>query len=265
MGILLGLAAMAAWAQTSVNVIDRQPDCNLQLNLVGSTSGVSGAFDNRTKGCKFWTVSYAGNGWTTLSVTFQSAADNLGTPGTFGPFAGTLINGSNPSTAIDRASAQFSGYYPWIELAYSGTSSAAYLNIIGRVYGWRETPPVNAILAGTAGNGNVGIFAGCPKSAPISLSATGNTQIVALSAGQITQICHISFSTVAPEDFQLTYGTGANCAGGGGPTVLSGLYKNALTVALDLFGTLIVPTGQALCLNQSVAQATGGLVTYVQY
>ena len=53
-----------------------------------------------------------------------------------------------------------------------------------------------------------------------------------------------------------------NCAAG--PTDLTGLYKGVNSMALDLFGALVAPAGQAVCLNQSVAQATGGVVVYVQ-
>ena len=76
-------------------------------------------------------------------------------------------------------------------------------------------------------------------------------------------MCHIDWATAAAESYFLGYGTGANCVTG--PTPLTGVWPNIVTVALDLFGSLIVPSGQALCLNQSAAQATGGLVTYSQH
>ena len=257
-GLILSLAsALPALAQSSVNVIDTQPDCNFYLNTTTAGASTSASFDNRQKGCKYWTVTYSVNGFGPVSVQLNSAPDNSGVPGAFVAFAGTVVAGLNPSTATTQGTAQFAGYYPWIQIAYALTGAGS---LTGRVYGWREPPPAGSTTATISGN--VPIVTICNLSAVFNLSGLGSTQIVALSGTKSTYICHISLATVAGEDIKLVYGTGVNCAAG--PTDLTGLYKGVNSMALDLFGALVAPAGQAVCLNQSVAQATGGVVVYVQ-
>jgi hypothetical protein len=110
---------------------------------------------------------------------------------------------------------------------------------------------------------NLTQFAGtpiCNHSAPISLSGSGNTQIVAASGTKVITVCHISLSTGTPENIQLTQGV---CAGS--PTALTGVYQGVLGIALDFqTQTLFTGAGNALCVNQQNAQTTGGLVTYGQ-
>jgi len=92
----------------------------------------------------------------------------------------------------------------------------------------------------------------------------GNTQNRSLGSGAShSGVATSTLATNPAESVYLTYGTGVNCAGG--VTSLTGVWPNILTVALDLAGSLIVPSGNALCVNQSVAQAAGGLVTYSQH
>ncbi len=102
----------------------------------------------------------------------------------------------------------------------------------------------------------------CTLSALINTSASGATQIVALSGSKVIRICHISFSTVATEDVKLVYGTGSNC--GTGTNDLTGLYKTVQSFDFEYaFGSpLKAPAAQAICFNQSVAQAAGVTVVY---
>jgi len=107
------------------------------------------------------------------------------------------------------------------------------------------------------------IIGSCTLSRTISLAGAGSTEIVPLVANKRIYICHVSLSTTASEDIKLVQGTGANCAGA--PSDLTGVYKSVLAIALDLFGMLKTGSGQALCVNQSAAQVTGGVVIYAQY
>lgn len=105
---------------------------------------------------------------------------------------------------------------------------------------------------------------GCGSQASFNLSGSGDTQIIAASGATVIRICHISFSTTAAEDVKVTRGTGANCATG--TADVTGLYKNVSAMALD-FGPFAPLTGAAsgaICINQSVAQALGGIVMYDQ-
>jgi hypothetical protein len=101
----------------------------------------------------------------------------------------------------------------------------------------------------------------CSLSAPITVTGSGLTQIVALSGGQQIEICNISVSFASGVDFQLETGTGSNCAGA--TTALTGVYKTVLTVALDFTsGTLNGVVSQALCINLGAGVTGGGVVNY---
>lgn len=99
-----------------------------------------------------------------------------------------------------------------------------------------------------------------PSSAAVSLSASGLTQIIAASGATVITIGSISASFQSAVDFQLEYGTGANC--GTGTTALTGIYRSILAVALD--NPLFVPASQAVCVNLGSAVVGGGLVEYNQ-
>lgn len=105
----------------------------------------------------------------------------------------------------------------------------------------------------------------CTKQAAFNLSGSGNTQIIAASGSTKISICHISLAGVSPEDIKLVQGTHVTTDCDTGAADLTGLYKTVSGLALD-FGpnTLNTNASQAVCINQSVAQATGGLVIYAQ-
>jgi hypothetical protein len=256
---LLALALLITWlgwAQTPVNVLQRAPDCSIYFTLTAA-SPTSVVFDNRQAACTSWTITYLNVSGTfaALSLLVQDSADV--TPRVWVAFAGALISGVNPNIALTQATTTFFGYVPWIRVNATVVGAGT---ITGRLYGFRQnsvTLFANAITVTSSG------YVGCTSSLPFTLAGAGYTQIVPLVAGQVIQVCHIDWATAAAEDFYLGYGTGVNCAGG--PAALTGTYPNILTAALDLFGSVITPAAQALCLHQSVAQATGGLVTFSQH
>ena len=255
--ILAAFAVGISQAQSTVRVQEREPDCSLYFTL--STAHPSSvALDNRNTACTSWTITYQNNGFAVLSLAVNQAPDNSGVPGTFGLFAGAVISGVNPNTSITQASTTMYGFAPWLQV----TAAAGVGGVItGRLYGFRQSS--TTLLSGSSIAVTTNGYLGCTNSLPFTLSGAGNTQIVPLVLGQVIQVCHIDFATNPAESVYLTYGTGVNCAGG--VTSLTGVWPNILTVALDLAGSLIVPSGNALCVNQGAAQAAGGLVTYSQH
>src|SRR5215469_747813 len=117
---LFTLAVLSAQAQSSVTP---SPDCQINISLTANgnapaTQVAGGASDNRQTGCTFWQLSVSNStpGLTTPTVTFQSAPDAGGTPGTWGTFSGGTLTGStNPVTVSAGTSAFFTivnGYNP---------------------------------------------------------------------------------------------------------------------------------------------------------
>ncbi len=106
---------------------------------------------------------------------------------------------------------------------------------------------------------------GCTNQAAFNLSGAGDTQIIALSGSTTIRICHISMSTTPAENIKITRGTGSNC--GSGTTDVTGLYIGVTALAFDFTpqAPLKGAASGAICVNQSNAQATGGVVIYAQF
>lgn len=115
-----------------------RPDCSFEFRFNGLT-GFQDSFDNRQTGCTSWVVSYTNTGHTVVALEFQSAPDAGGAPGTFVPFAGTLKIGVNPNTSITQAMSAFDGYFPWVRVNLTASTTAG--TITGTAYGWRLHPP----------------------------------------------------------------------------------------------------------------------------
>jgi hypothetical protein len=114
-----------------------------------------------------------------------------------------------------------------------------------------------------------GIIAGCntPISIPINVATSGLTQLVALSAGQQIHVCHMDFISNGATSVQFEYGTGTSCATG--TTALTGPYpsvaESGLSAGNGNAAVMVVPAGQALCINLSAAVQVSGLLTYTVY
>ncbi len=118
--------------------------------------------------------------------------------------------------------------------------------------------------AGLDGLGNLIAPVYATSNAAISLTTSGLTTIVGLSGTRLIRIAHLSVAFASAVDFQLEYGTGGSC--GTGTTALTGVYKGIGTIALDFQqAPLILPAGQALCVNLGTSVVGGGVITYARY
>jgi len=255
-----------------------------------AASQVQQMFDNLQTLCNNLTIQYSSQGFSVISMVVQDAPDNAGVPGTWVTFAGTVNSGSNPNTNIVSGTTVFTGFYRWIRVNLTAVTGTGTVD--GAIYGDQITAsPGTSGSGGTAcpnpcpvigptavgspsanapvqvsvndGNGNLIIPTIGTLPTAISVSASGLTQIVALSASKSIRISHLSVAFASGVDFQLEYGTGSNC--GSGTTALTGVYKNIVTYAYDSPGIgdpLIVPASQALCINLGASVTGGGLVQY---
>jgi hypothetical protein len=120
-------------------------------------------------------------------------------------------------------------------------------------------------LAKLDGAGNIIIPNFCTKQAAISLSSvSGENQIIALSSSTVVRICNIAVGMTAQATVSIDVGTGTNC--GTGTTTLWGPYPtNTTGFTEDFLGVLLVPAGDAVCLNFGSTVTAGGGVSYAQY
>lgn len=264
--LLLLLLSPMGFAQSLVRL---QPDCILSFTI--QANGNSSNFDNRFSMCDNWAIDWETYGATpAATITFQGARSTAaGTlPGTYATFSGTTITGSNPSTSLAGAfSAQ--GFSPWVRLNVAGLSGSVRGQILGcrlpcsLSSGGGGGPTANVNVQNFPATQNVLQTAVCNQRLAFSVSASGNTQILAAVGGQTITVCHISMSYASSVDWSLTQGTGTNCATGN--ALVTGAYSSITGVALDRdISPIALSVSQALCVNNGSAVIGGGLLIYKQ-
>jgi hypothetical protein len=273
---LLAAAAAACWAQSDIPVSGISAYVDLGRNLAWGASGpgtANNAFIFAPISPNSNLCLFAQNLNTTSAHTFTLTVAQTGdqrqtayagqtavwTPVSVNPALTTVAAG-----AVAVTFARTSGAAR-IAVVVSGSTTAAGTPDTLNLFAVQTTDVACGPVVGTGSTSGSPLSTSCGPSAtslPIVLSAAGNTQIIAPSAGKVTFVCKILLATATAEDVRLTRGTGTNC--GTGTVNVSGIMPSILTLAFDADGTLVLPSGQALCVNQSAAQAAGGIVTYAQ-
>lgn len=157
----------------------------------------------------------------------------------------------------------------WVLLLLVVTSAAVMGQTMKLTDGTFATKVVLYNAAGTAAS--IGSGSDCSDdskvtSAAVSVSSSGNNQIVALSGSTLVEVCGWNLISRGAVEAQWIYGTGSACATG--ETDLTGAYQLIAQVgaAVSNGGAIQFKTtaGQALCLELSAATQVDGVVTYVQ-
>ena len=291
--LALCVFALSALAQQNVVV---QPDVSFFFGPLTAAGTVQYPVSTSDRGIKYWRFSYQSTGFTGVSIQLEAAPDNSGSPGTWVIFPGSATSGTNPQTSLVGGLTSLvvtpAIVDPWIRINLTSVTGTGAIR--GIVMGYRVNPDgggsgsgcpgtsatpcdVQGVTAtGAAGTENPlldGALDGSANKAPltlgtvntaVSLSSSGLTQLIALSAGKSIRLSHISISFASAVDFQLEYGTGSNC--GTGTTAITGVYKAILTIALDFdLDPLVVPSGNALCANLGASVTGGGLTKSALY
>ena len=103
----------------------------------------------------------------------------------------------------------------------------------------------------------------CNRTASISITASGNTQIIADPGTGLTYICHVSVAFNAVTNFQLTNGIGTNCDTG--TNSLTGTYQSVTAVTLAFSNFAPLQSTAAICVNSSNTVTGGGVIIYTQF
>jgi hypothetical protein len=287
LALLLAAAAVSAMAQTP----PVQPDCPLRQYTFTAT-GTTTPINNITLGCTVWVVAYQATGFTAISLSLE-AAYGTSTPISFTSWGGDIVNGVDPQIVSpgagvtrysDTSASMTAGYYAsFVELNLASVMGSG--TVVATIYGYKAGSAGNAGGGGggSGGSGCPGTVATpcvtggmnsagaavtdyvCDQNAPISISGSGLTQIVALSAGKSIRLCRIFFSSSAQSNVTIEQGTGSSC--GTGTTALSGVFQNVLTLALDFTSrdAPVFGAGTAFCLNFASSVTSGGWITYAQF
>ena len=202
------------------------------------------------------------------SVTPGTAAANLGkaedaahTTGDVGVQALALLRATPTATAADN------DYAPPImdtnqRLWTSGTGLSAVAVPPNATYLGAGSD--NGLAAGTAAL--TGLIV-CSDSVVIDGAASGNTELVALTASETIYVCGYSVIAAGTVEFQLIYGTGTACATG--ETNLTGNYNLTAQAGIvdgsPFFRGMKAAVSNALCYELSGAIAVDGVVYYTKF
>ena len=164
--MVLGGFGMPIYAQPGQVQINA--DCVIRfqgasaLTASGGTQPTAQGFDNRAIGCNSWQISYANNGFATITLAIQEAPDNSGVPGAFATLGGTATFGVNPNTNTTAASALIQSYgtnfAPWVRVAL--TSATGSGSVQGILLGYRAAGSAGTSGGGTASSVNVSQYGG---------------------------------------------------------------------------------------------------------
>ena len=164
-----------------------QPDCVIVINFttVGqfSPTAPNTGYNNKTGGCTTWAMQIAVSGFSSASVTLQSAPDNAGVAGTWVTFAnGTIIsptpNNVNPIVTSTAGNLWEVGAAAWVRALFSAGSGTG--TVTGTLFGCRQP---NCSLNGVGGGPGTSVSATIV--APLGSQLAAASVSVALPSDQL--------------------------------------------------------------------------------
>src|SRR6185436_17450317 len=115
-----------------------QPD--IQQSLTFSTASAGAQIDNRSPNlaCVAWRLDWSSTGFSGVAIQIEGAPDNAGSPGTWVAISTNVVDGTNPTTAL-QGSIAVRTYYPWMRVRVtsitgSGTVRTALQGYKSSVY-----------------------------------------------------------------------------------------------------------------------------------
>jgi len=280
-----------------------QSICTSQFSTVPAI-GTSAVIDNRVKMCSLWVVTYNSTGFSALSIQLDTANDVSGSAGTFALSTGTVLEGANPSTAVNcqtTSNCQFiiNGYAPWVRLNFTSKTGTGTLTALA--FGTTAPSPVTTITPGGGGSpcpGTVGTpcvvdgpdaTGAAPTKPPVqaagldgsgnilpfqfptlvgatNVTTSGNTQIIAASGTTVIRLGMLEFTPITSgNSVNFKLVYGTGVNCATGATDLTAVQSNVLAYSHDFTFPLNVPAGKALCYNIDAATPTNVTYEYSRY
>lgn len=119
--------------------VQTTPDCQFFFTFTATGALPSGnGFDQRQQGCNVWSITYFNSGFSAVDVTFQSAANNAGVPGTWGtgfPIQQSIVTGSNPASNTTGGFLWIKGQNAFTRVQLTSKTGTGV--VTGSAFGWR--------------------------------------------------------------------------------------------------------------------------------
>jgi len=260
------LSALALRAQPVTQVLP-QPDCQFffTFTAAGQFLPANGAAtsDNRQQGCTSWNMSYVSSGFSAVSVTLQSAANNAGAPSTFGtgfPVQQAIVAGSNPGTNTTGGYLWVQGTNAWVRVTLASATGSGVVN--GAVFGWRIP---NAASQGGSGGGitcltgdvDAGSGSGCTSATVVGLKSVPFCTGYSPSSGDFVQ-----YTTGSSPNPCYTSATGG---GGSGALTLLEAHAASNSAELDFTSWMSATYDDYLIRFINVIPVTDNVTLQLQY
>ena len=249
---------VAGWDGTDVRTLSTDASGHANVNVLG-TVPVSGTFWQSVQ-----PVSQSGT-WTLQGSAANGAAVS-GNPNLIAGSDGTDVRTISTDTS-GRANVNVNSL-PALAAgtntigAISNTSFTATqtsgANLHTDVDNFPATQPVSGTVTANAGTGFPVVLG---TTQDVNDSTSGATQVLAAVSGKAIYFQYTLIATAAVT-VEWEYGTGTNC--GTGTTALVGPMSVGANGGAAPPQTIVVPSGNALCLNLGAAVQVGGSVSYAQ-
>ena len=119
--------------------VHENPDCQFYFNFTATGAApANDGFDNRQTGCNTWSIVYFNSGFSAVSVTFQTAANNAGHASTWGtgfPVQQSIVAGANPASNTTGGFLWIVGQNAWTRVQLTSATGTGV--VTGAAFGWR--------------------------------------------------------------------------------------------------------------------------------
>lgn len=172
------------------------PDCSVSFSFVGS--GNANQFNNRSKLCYDWRVSYYSEGFSVISLIVEMAPDVNGVPGSWVTFAApetttNPVQGVNPNVNIVAASSYFRGSPAWVRVRLASVTGSG--TVTGQFYGCNEPGCGSGMFSASSAGSGVTSF-NTRTGAVVSASADYTAAQVTNAVSKIASNAFTSTGTV---------------------------------------------------------------------
>jgi hypothetical protein len=195
LALLIGVCGAFPLFCQPVQQVLPNPDCQFFFTLTTANQFLpaGNGFDNRQQGCTTWNMSVNVSGFSGLTVTLQSAANNAGSAGSWGagfPIQQNTVSGSNAITSTTGGFWWVQGTNAFVRVQLTGVTGTGI--VTGAVLGWRIPGAGGARLC--SGTVTTNCVINADSNGAIRITTTSLPSCTSTIAGTLVRIAATSVS-----------------------------------------------------------------------